>query len=212
MSTWRSPAARSSGSPGVSARPARALRGYRRPSLGPRAAPTIPRRRAGKERHPAHVRPGLAYVPEDACATALSLTSGRREPPARGQHMEVLPLRVPRDPGVIRRHCQELVSAFDVKTPAWTLRPGTSSAATSKSSSWPASCRQPRCCLSPTDPGHRPRLARYIHERLVVQRDNGTAVLIIFEDLDEIMSILTIAFRHVRRQDHRHRQTPGRHV
>ncbi len=30
---------------------------------------------------------------------------------------------------------------------------------------------------------------RYIHERLVAQRDNGTAVLIISEDLDEIMTI-----------------------
>ncbi len=30
---------------------------------------------------------------------------------------------------------------------------------------------------------------RYIHERLVAQRDSGTAVLIISEDLDEIMTI-----------------------
>lgn len=31
--------------------------------------------------------------------------------------------------------------------------------------------------------------AHYIHERLVEQRDAGTAVLIISEDLDEVMSL-----------------------
>lgn len=31
--------------------------------------------------------------------------------------------------------------------------------------------------------------ARYIHERLVGQRDHGTAVLVISEDLDEVMSL-----------------------
>ena len=30
---------------------------------------------------------------------------------------------------------------------------------------------------------------RYIHERLVAQRDSGTAILVISEDLDEIMTI-----------------------
>jgi len=30
---------------------------------------------------------------------------------------------------------------------------------------------------------------RYIHERLVSQRDSGTAILVISEDLDEIMTI-----------------------
>ena len=31
--------------------------------------------------------------------------------------------------------------------------------------------------------------AQYIHERLIEQRDSGTAVLIISEDLDEVMAI-----------------------
>ena len=91
----------------------------------------------------------------------------------------------------IRRHCQELVDAFTVKTPSLdTPVHNLSGGNIQKLIMARELSGQPRVLLvaQPTR-GIDVGAAQYIHKRLVEQRDAGTAVLIISEDLDEVMSI-----------------------
>jgi len=92
---------------------------------------------------------------------------------------------------VIKRHCQELVDAFDVRTPSLdTPARNLSGGNIQKLIMARELSGQPRLLLvaQPTR-GIDVSAAQYIHRRLVEQRDAGTAVLIISEDLDEVMSI-----------------------
>ena len=91
----------------------------------------------------------------------------------------------------IRRHCQDLISAFDVRTPSLdTPARNLSGGNIQKLIMARELSGSPRVLLvaQPTR-GIDVGATRYIHERLVAQRDNGTAVLIVSEDLDEIMTI-----------------------
>ncbi|MGC9963073.1 MAG: ATP-binding cassette domain-containing protein, partial [Acidimicrobiales bacterium] len=92
---------------------------------------------------------------------------------------------------VIRRHCQELVDAFNVKTPSLdTPARNLSGGNIQKLIMARELSGRPQVLLvaQPTR-GIDIGSAQYIHQRLVEQRDAGTAVLIISEDLDEVMSI-----------------------
>jgi simple sugar transport system ATP-binding protein len=92
---------------------------------------------------------------------------------------------------VIRRHCQELVDAFNVKTPSLdTPARNLSGGNIQKLIMARELSGKPQVLLvaQPTR-GIDIGSAQYIHRRLVEQRDAGTAVLIISEDLDEVMSI-----------------------
>jgi simple sugar transport system ATP-binding protein len=91
----------------------------------------------------------------------------------------------------IRRHCQELISEFDVRTPSLeTPARNLSGGNIQKLIMARELSGSPRVLLvaQPTR-GIDVGATRYIHERLVAQRDNGTAVMIVSEDLDEIMTI-----------------------
>ena len=92
---------------------------------------------------------------------------------------------------IIRRHCDELVDAFDVKTPDLdTPTRNLSGGNIQKLILARELSAEPRVLLvaQPTR-GVDVGAARYIHERLLLQRDRGTAILIISEDLDEVVSI-----------------------
>jgi simple sugar transport system ATP-binding protein len=91
----------------------------------------------------------------------------------------------------IRRRCGELVSAFNVKTP--TLETPTrklSGGNIQKLILARELSGAPRVLLvaQPTR-GIDVGASEYIHRRLVEQRQSGTAVLIISEDLDEVLSL-----------------------
>ena len=91
----------------------------------------------------------------------------------------------------IRRHCQELVSDFDVRTPSLdTPVRNLSGGNIQKLIMARELSGSPRVILvaQPTR-GIDVGATLYIHERLADQRDRGTAVLIVSEDLDEIMTI-----------------------
>ncbi|MGO9557612.1 MAG: ABC transporter ATP-binding protein [Acidimicrobiales bacterium] len=91
----------------------------------------------------------------------------------------------------IRRHCQELVDDFAVKTPSLdTPARNLSGGNIQKLIMARELSGRPQALLvaQPTR-GIDVGSAQYIHQRLVEQRDAGTAVLIISEDLDEVMSI-----------------------
>ncbi len=93
--------------------------------------------------------------------------------------------------GPIRRHCQALVGAFDIRTPSIDAPAHTLSGGNIQKLIMARELsREPRVLLvaQPTR-GIDVAAARYIHERLREQRTRGTAVLIVSEDLDEIMSL-----------------------
>ncbi len=91
----------------------------------------------------------------------------------------------------IRRHCQSLVEAFDIRTPSLDTPTRTLSGGNIQKLIMARELsREPRVLLvaQPTR-GIDVAAARYIHERLREQRARGTAVLIVSEDLDEVMSL-----------------------
>lgn len=91
----------------------------------------------------------------------------------------------------IRRHCQELVAAFDVKTPNLdTPARSLSGGNIQKLIMARELSGRPQVLLvaQPTR-GIDVSASRYIHERLIAQRDSGTAVVIISYDLDEILAL-----------------------
>jgi ABC-type uncharacterized transport system ATPase subunit len=144
-------------------------------------------------RSPAAVRDaGLGYVPEErmrdgvigdfSVAENLLLVDSNRAPYSRFGFL--------RD-RVIRRHCHDLVETFDVKTPRLeTPAHNLSGGNIQKLILARELSREPRVLLAaqPTR-GVDVGAARYIHERLAAQRDSGTAILVISEDLDEVLSI-----------------------
>ena len=135
---------------------------------------------------------GLAYVPEErmrdgvisdfSVADNLILVDNRSRAYSRFGFLRRK---------AIRRHCERLVDDFavktpDIDTPARNLSGGNIQ----------------KLILARELSGHPGVLlvaqptrgidvgsAQYIHQRLVEQRDSGTAVLIISEDLDEVMTI-----------------------
>jgi ABC-type uncharacterized transport system ATPase subunit len=136
-------------------------------------------------------RAGLGYVPEERMrdgaigdfTVAENLMLDNRDP--RYSRWGFLRKRL------IRLHCQELVSAFDVKapnldTPVRNLSGGN----TQKLILARELSSEPRVLLV-AQPGRGIDIAatQYIHKRLAEQRENGTAILVISEDLDELITL-----------------------
>lgn len=133
---------------------------------------------------------GLGYVPEErmrdgvvtefSVADNLLLVDYRSRAYARFGFLRR---------GAIRRHCQELVDAFNVKTPSLeTPARNLSGGNIQKLIMARELSAHPRVLLvaQPTR-GIDVSASLYIHQRLIAQREDGTAILIISEDLDEIM-------------------------
>ena len=143
--------------------------------------------------HPRAVREtGLAYVPEERMRDALigdftvaenlMLVSGADPAYARWGFLRTR---------AIRRHCRQLVTEFDVRTPGLdTPAHNLSGGNIQKLIMARELSGSPRALLvaQPTR-GIDVAASAYIHQRLIGQRASGTAVLVISEDLDEVMSI-----------------------
>jgi general nucleoside transport system ATP-binding protein len=144
-------------------------------------------------RSPAEVRDaGLAYVPEErmrdgliadfTVAENLMLIDHRSRRFSRWGFLAN---------GAIRRHCASLVSAFSVKTPSLdTLSRSLSGGNIQKLIMARELSGEPRVLLvSQPTRGIDVGASQYIHERLIEQRRQGTAILIISEDLDEVLAL-----------------------
>ncbi len=143
--------------------------------------------------HPARVRAiGLSYVPEErmrdgvvpdfsVAENLLLVDSGRPQ----FSRLGFLRGRT------IRRHCQQLVDDFAVKTPSLDTPVRNLSGGNIQKliMARELSGRPSVLLVAQPTRGIDVGAARYIHQRLVEQRDHGTAVLIISEDLDEVMSL-----------------------
>ena len=91
----------------------------------------------------------------------------------------------------IRRHCQELVGAFNVKTPSLETPVRSLSGGNIQKliMARELSGRPDVLLVAQPTRGIDVSASLYIHERLIAQRDSGTATLIISEDLDEVMTV-----------------------
>ena len=137
-------------------------------------------------------RAGLSYVPEErmrdgvvpdfTVAENLLLVDSHRAEYSRAGFLRRR---------AIRRHCQELVDDFAVKTPSLdTPVRNLSGGNIQKLIMARELSGSPKALLiaQPTR-GIDVGASHYIHQRLIEQRDRGTAVLIVSEDLDEVMSL-----------------------
>jgi ABC-type uncharacterized transport system ATPase subunit len=144
-------------------------------------------------RGPAEIRKaGLGHVPEErmrdgvigdfTVADNLMLVDSRSPTFTRGGFLRS---------HAIRRHCSELVSAFGIKTPGLeTPTRNLSGGNIQKLILARELSGRPRVLLvaQPTR-GVDVGAAEYIHRRLIEQRESGTAILIISEDLDEALAL-----------------------
>jgi general nucleoside transport system ATP-binding protein len=144
-------------------------------------------------RGPAHVREaGLGYVPEErmrdgvigdfTVSDNLMLVDNRSPAYSRWGFLRSR---------AITRHCAELVTSFSVKTPGLaTPTRNLSGGNIQKLILARELSGEPQALLvaQPTR-GVDVGAAEYIHRRLIEQRDRGTAILIISEDLDEVLGL-----------------------
>ena len=137
-------------------------------------------------------RAGLAYVPEErmregaiadfSVSENLVLTDhDNDEFSARG----VLKL------GAIRKHAATLVKEYDVKTPSIDTTTGSLSGGNIQKVIMARELSGDPAVLVASQPtrGVDIGAAEYIHRRLIEQRDLGTAILVISEDLDEVLGL-----------------------
>ncbi len=135
---------------------------------------------------------GLSYIPEKrmrdgaikefSVAENIILRDHAHEPYARGMF-----LNLPR----IANTSDELIESFDVKTPSReTPVKNLSGGNIQKLILARELARDPRVLVAaqPTR-GVDIGATEYIHQRLIAQRENGTATLLISEDLDEIQNL-----------------------
>ncbi|HEY6961639.1 MAG TPA: ABC transporter ATP-binding protein [Gaiellaceae bacterium] len=143
--------------------------------------------------HPAEIRAaGLGYVPEERMRDGVVADFSVGEnllliDNGAAQFCRFGFLR----PGAIERHCNELVRAFDVKTPSLdTPARNLSGGNIQKLILARELSAKPRVLLAaqPTR-GVDVGAAAYIHERLREQRDAGTAIVVVSEDLDEVLTL-----------------------
>ncbi len=149
--------------------------------------------------HPAEVRrTGLGYVPEErmrdgvvpefSVAENLLLIDNSAPQFSRWGFLRSR---------AIRRHSEELVAEFDVKTPSLdTPARNLSGGNIQKLILARELSARPRVLLAsqPTR-GVDVGAGHYIHTRLIEQRDAGTAILIVSEDLDEVFRFPTVCSR-----------------
>lgn len=144
-------------------------------------------------RHPRAVRTaGLAYVPEERMRDALIgdftvaenlILAGSADPAyARWGFLRNR---------AIRRHCRQLVAEFDVRTPGLDTPARNLSGGNIQKLIMARELSGSPAVLLVAQPtrGIDVSASAYIHQRLIGQRADGTAVLVISEDLDELMAI-----------------------
>jgi general nucleoside transport system ATP-binding protein len=141
----------------------------------------------------AHVRKaGLGYVPEER------MRDGAIGDFTVAENLMLLDSRNPeytrwglQRNGLIRKHCSGLVSSFGIKTPRLeTPTRNLSGGNAQKLILARELSGSPRALLvaQPTR-GVDVGAAQYIHQKLIEQRAHGTAILMISEDLDEVLTL-----------------------
>ncbi len=135
---------------------------------------------------------GLAYVPEErmrdgaigefSVSENLVLVDHGSEDFSRNGFLRF---------GTIRRHCQQLVDRFNVKTPGLDTPTSNLSGGNIQKLILARELASDPTALLAAQPtrGVDIGAAEYIHEQIIAQRGRGTASLVISEDLDELLGI-----------------------
>ncbi|WP_129628685.1 ABC transporter ATP-binding protein [Candidatus Oscillochloris fontis] len=135
---------------------------------------------------------GVAHIPEDrqreGLVTSYPLTDNSvlelyyRSPFARG---------IIRDQPQVEQHCQELVEAFDVRTPNTHVPASALSGGNQQKLIVAREFSQPLKLLIAAQPtrGIDVGSIEFIHNQIIHKRDEGIAVLVVSAELDEILSL-----------------------
>jgi len=144
-------------------------------------------------RHPRAVRDaGLAYVPEERMRDAVigDLTVAENLILVANADPEYARFGFLRNRAV-RQHCRQLVAEFDVRTPGLDTPARNLSGGNIQKLIMARELSGSPAVLLVAQPtrGIDVSASAYIHQRLIRQRADGTAVLVISQDLDEVMAI-----------------------
>jgi ABC-type uncharacterized transport system ATPase subunit len=138
------------------------------------------------------IEAGLAYVPEERMRDGAIREFSVQENVFLHEHADPRFSRgIFLDFGAMKAHARDLVTRFSIKTPSLdTPLKNLSGGNIQKLILARELSRRPRVLIAaqPTR-GVDIGATEYIHERLLEQRDSGTAILLISEDLDEIQEL-----------------------
>jgi simple sugar transport system ATP-binding protein len=135
---------------------------------------------------------GVAHIPEDrhkhgmvegyTIADNLVLNTYHQQPFAH---------RMIRHAAAIAAHAAHLMQAFDIRAPHPAVQAGTLSGGNQQKMVIARECSRPLTLLIAAQPtrGLDIGATAFIHQRLVQQRDQGCAVLLVSADLDEILTL-----------------------
>ncbi len=135
---------------------------------------------------------GTAHIPEDrqrdglvlpySIANNLVLNTYYKEPFAKGIVLQEEP---------VRKQAEELVEKFDVRTPSAMTAAGSLSGGNQQKVIVAREFSRPVKFLVAAQPtrGLDVGSIEYIHTRLIAKRDEGTAVLLVSTELDEVMQL-----------------------
>ena len=138
------------------------------------------------------LRDGVGHVPEDrsrdglvgdfSVAENLVLNLWDAEPFAKRATLQF---------GIIDKHAQRLVESYDIRTPSVTTPAGSLSGGNQQKLVVAREFDRPIDVLVASQPtrGVDVGSIEYIHTQIVVKRDEGTAVLLVSSELDEVLAL-----------------------
>jgi ABC-type uncharacterized transport system ATPase subunit len=166
-----------------------ALVGLRRPDGGRVEVSGVDVSEAGVE---AHRAAGVAYIPEDRAAVGSALSASAADNLAMGFHrMAPLARGGVIDPAAIAERARALIRRFQIRIPNERVAVGTLSGGNLQKVVVARELSHEAPVLIAEQPtrGLDVGATEYIHERLVGERDNGRAVLLVSAELGEILAL-----------------------
>lgn len=135
---------------------------------------------------------GVGHVPEDRHKRGLVLKYSLAENAILGNHYkEPFSKGVVMDYGSIKEYARKLIDEFDVRTPSENVNASSLSGGNQQKMVVAREISKDPEMIIVAQPtrGLDVGAIEYIHKRLVAERDNGRAVLLVSLELDEIMSL-----------------------
>ena len=135
---------------------------------------------------------GVGHIPEDRHKRGLILKYSLYENSVLGKHHKTpFSKGIVMDYKAIRKHCNTLIEEFDVRTPNDEVNASALSGGNQQKLIAAREISKDPDLLIASQPtrGLDVGAIEYIHKRLVAERDNGKAVLLVSLELDEILSL-----------------------
>ena len=135
---------------------------------------------------------GVGHIPEDRHKRGLILKYSLYENSVLGKHHKIpFSKGIVMDYKAIRKHCNTLIEEFDIRTPNDEVNAAALSGGNQQKLIAAREISKDPDLLIASQPtrGLDVGAIEYIHKRLVAERDNGKAVLLVSLELDEILSL-----------------------